>query len=126
MKSIIFVHDFTDPDDPQGRTYKQINASKQHNIPIGALVELDSGARLFVVHHGRDYDMTPLYYMSYDSTDIEQRRKDFKNPGWTGGWPEDALSVVEITAPSAAAEQSDKIENGIVCPDCGARIAGWP
>ena len=99
---LVIVHDLIDPDDPQGRTYKEVNATKQHNIPIGALVELPTGARLFVVHHGRDCDMTPLYYMSYDRTDTEGRVSRFRNPSWTGGYSEDALTV--ITPPPSPGE----------------------
>lgn len=61
--------DLCDPNDSQGRTYRQINGAKQHAVPLGALVELKEGARLFVVDLGRDFDMTPLYYLSYDPED---------------------------------------------------------
>jgi hypothetical protein len=58
------VADLVDPDDPQGRTYRQVNAAKTHGIALGALVELEEGgARLFVVKLGRDCDQTPLYWL---------------------------------------------------------------
>lgn len=43
------------------KTGKEVNAEKIHKIPIGALVEIKTGVRLFVVYHGRDCDQTPLY-----------------------------------------------------------------
>lgn len=92
---VMMLHDLPDPDDPQGRTYKQINAERQHTIPLGALVELPNGSRLFVVCHERDCDMTPLYYLSYDPEDTTQKVEGFKNRGWTGGWPEDSLKVID-------------------------------
>lgn len=58
-----------------GKTYKEENLEKTHNIPIGALVEVDfddsfledpvSGLRLWVVAHERDCDGTPLYALSH-------------------------------------------------------------
>jgi hypothetical protein len=58
------IADLQDPADPQGRSYRQINAEKKHAIPLGALVELEDGERLYVAHHGRDCDQTPLYGLS--------------------------------------------------------------
>lgn len=92
------VHDLVDPDDKQGRTFKQINSEKKHNIPLGALVEIDCpeqprnhGVRLFVVNLGRDCDQTPLYWLSGE--------KDFEDRGlfnkWYGGWPEESLKVIK-------------------------------
>jgi hypothetical protein len=92
--TLLFVADLVDPDDPEGRTYRQVNTEKQHAIPIGALVELEGGARLFVVHHGRDCDMTPLYWLSTDQDDTEPRRPGFLNHGWIGGYPEESLRVI--------------------------------
>lgn len=38
---------------------------KKHNIPIGSLVELANGARVFVIKHTRDCDgETPLYSLA--------------------------------------------------------------
>ncbi len=45
---------------------KKINAEKKHSIPIGSLVELPNGARLFVVDYRRDCDQSPLYCLSWD------------------------------------------------------------
>ena len=95
MTILINIADLRDPDDPQGRSYRQVNAEKTHSIPIGALVELENGARLFVVHHGRDCDQTPLYWLSADEDDTEQERAGWMNYGWTGGYSEDSLTVID-------------------------------
>lgn len=95
MQHFTFIHDFVDQTDPQGRTYKQINTSKSHDIPIGTLIELVSGVRLFVVFHGRDCDMTPLYYLCHRQTDTEQKESGFRNPEWLGGFPQGTLTIVD-------------------------------
>lgn len=93
---IINVADLVNPNDPEGRTYRQINAAKKHAIPIGALVEdIDTGVRLFVVKHGRDCDMTPLYYLSANRDDTEQKDPRFLNRGWVGGYSETYLRIVK-------------------------------
>lgn len=70
---------------------------KAHNIPIGTLVELESGARLFVVYHAHDCDahQTPLYSLSARKDDVVKERKDFYNASWLNGLPEESLTVVE-------------------------------
>lgn len=66
-QTILFnIADLRDPDDPQGRSYREVNAAKVHRYPIGALVEFNHGPRLWVVHHGRDCDQTPLYSLSFN------------------------------------------------------------
>lgn len=72
MTQFINIADIVDPDDPQGRTYREQNIQKFHNIPMGALVEILSGARLFVVYRGRDCDQTPLYWLCADPTSTLQ------------------------------------------------------
>jgi hypothetical protein len=94
MTYLVNIADLRDPDDPQGRSYREINRAKQHTIPIGALVQLKSGTRLFVVYQGRDCDQTPLYWLSTDEGDTKQEREGRMNRGWSGGWPEDSLTVV--------------------------------
>jgi hypothetical protein len=109
MKPFNMIYDAKDPDDPQGRTYRQVNAAKQHNIPLGALVEVvpspdkdysrdeyKNGIRLFVVHHARDCDMTPLYCLASDPDDTEQKRSGFYNSTWDCGYPEESLKVIEL------------------------------
>jgi hypothetical protein len=88
------VADLVNPDDPQGRTYRQINATKTHKIPLGSLVELRSGVRLFVVNHNRDCDETPLYYLSHDKDDIIPKSKNFRNESWIGGYDEESLTLI--------------------------------
>jgi hypothetical protein len=80
------VADFIDPGDPKGRTYREVNAAKQHDIPLGALVELDTGERLRVMKLTRDCDQTPLYSIGVtDSADWT----------WLHGYPDWCLTVVE-------------------------------
>jgi hypothetical protein len=95
MNKIMNLADMVDTSDPQRRTYRQINAAKTHSIGIGALVEMDSGVRAFVVHLGRDCDQTPLYYLSIDEDDTEVKREGFRNPSWYGGVSEDYLVPVK-------------------------------
>lgn len=95
-KYFINVADLKDPNDPQGRSYREINAEKLHNIPIGALVEItDTGVRLFVVHQGRDCDQTPLYWLSADQDDTKENNPGWMNGSWTGGYPEESLQVIK-------------------------------
>jgi hypothetical protein len=71
MVEFINIADLTDPNDPQIRSYREVNTEKTHNIPIGALVELESGARAFVVKHTRDCDQTPLYALAVGPDDCQ-------------------------------------------------------
>lgn len=99
MTVLINIADLRDPRDPQGRSYRQVNAEKPHNIPLGALVELPSGVRLFVVHHGRDCDQTPLYYLSPDSDDTTEERPGWRNRSWSGGYSEISLTPIYNVIP---------------------------
>lgn len=107
------IADMVCPHDPQKRTYREINGAKQHIIPIGALVEIlrcddhpyKNGCRLFVVHHGRDCDMTPLYYLSADETDTKETMHGYRNVGWTGGYSDRSLMVVELPPDMRPPEQ---------------------
>lgn len=90
MPNIKMLHDFKDPSNPQGRSYKEVNSSKKHSIPIGTLVELKDGVRLWVVAHTRDCDQTPLYELcAYKE---EQVNNSFRNPKWHGGYAEESLT----------------------------------
>ena len=61
--TLINIADLVDPG--TGKTYRQMNLEKRHNIPTGALVEIcDCGVRLFVAWQGRDCDGTPLYWLT--------------------------------------------------------------
>lgn len=92
-EKVVMIHDLEYPG--TGRSYKQVNTEKSHNFPIGSLVELENGCRLFVVKHGRDCDMTPLYYLSVDKGDIEQEREGFINRSWVGGYSEYGLRLIK-------------------------------
>lgn len=104
MTTFINIADCVDPDDPRGRTYRQINAAKVHGIPLGALVEIShlddpspmDGARLFVVSHNRDCDGTPLYGLCADPEDTVVQRKGFANPKWHHGYGEESLAVIRL------------------------------
>lgn len=103
MPTFVFIHDCVCPDDPQGRTYKEINAEKGHNIPLGALVERPDGVRAFVVQHTRDCDMTPLYELSSRKEDVGKTSVEcgawsihIRAPHWDGGFCEDNLTVVSL------------------------------
>ena len=96
----------SDAKDPAtGKTYREINLEKKHNIPLGSLVETSiyeneyaSGMRLWVVSHDRDFDDTPLYGLSF--------KRDWKPCSGLNfeklfdmqvdrGYPEDCLTVIE-------------------------------
>lgn len=100
MVEIVNVADLRDPGDPQGRSFRQVNAEKTHGIPEGALVELDSGARLFVAHLGRDCDQTPLYWLAPGTFDWEKTEPAYESAyrnwrmKWVGGYSEESLLVV--------------------------------
>ena len=87
-KNIVIVNlaDMIDPNDSKGRSYREVNAEKQHKINIGTLVELENGARLFVAKHARDCDQTPLYSLGID---IEDKYS------WIHGYPEESLRRIE-------------------------------
>jgi hypothetical protein len=91
-----FYHicDFVDKE--TGKTSREMNAELQHKIPIGALVEDETGVRLFVVHHNRDCDMTPLYCLGADPEDTKQEREGFANHKWITGYPEYCLKVIRL------------------------------
>lgn len=96
MTPIINIADLTDRTDPQGRTFRQINAAKAHCIAVGTLVEIEGGARMFVVYQGRDCDQTPLYWLSPDKDNVEIRQPGFMNFGWHGGYAEESLKPIHF------------------------------
>jgi hypothetical protein len=116
---MMFIHDLVDRTDPQGRTYRQVNAEKQHQIPIGALVEIVSpdteypndseGVRLFVVKHSRDCDQTPLYCLCHDPDDTIVEQEGFGNRKWVMGYSEESLKVIRLPEPM----RSDGIHPGL-------------
>jgi len=52
-----------------GKTIKENNTAIKHSIPIGTLVEIETGVRLFILKHHRDCDGTPLYSIGIDEED---------------------------------------------------------
>jgi hypothetical protein len=98
---IINVADLKDPNDPQGRSYREVNAAQQHKYPVGTLVEKEDGCRAWVVKHSRDCDRTPLYVLSLEKDDTEPRYDSIglANHGWSGGWSEESLTPVVPNAP---------------------------
>lgn len=88
MIEIINVADLTDPNDPQRRTYREVNREKVHKIPLGTLVELETGERLFVKQHTRDCDMSPLYSIGVGDHDGSLF-------GTVHGYDEESLTVVQ-------------------------------
>jgi hypothetical protein len=64
MPIIINVADL---DSGNGKTYREENNEKAHSFEIGQLVEIHGQIRLFVAHHGRDCDGTPLYALTHQN-----------------------------------------------------------
>ena len=79
--------DCVDPRDSQGRTYREVNRARVHAIPVGTLVELENGERLYVKKHRRDCDQTPLY-------SIGMLHDDGPFSKWSNGYPEESLMPV--------------------------------
>lgn len=82
-----FVADLKDPNDQQGRSYREVNRDKRHNISLGSLVEINNGARAFVVKHTRDCDQTPLYSLAIDPDDC--------NFSMDHGYGEESLKTIK-------------------------------
>ena len=95
MATIINVADLTDPSDPQGRTYRQVNAEKPHAIPLGTLVELETGERLRVMAHTRDCDQTPLYSIGFSDQGCGE---EYEKTKWHHGYCDESLTVVTPNA----------------------------
>lgn len=94
MVTIINIADIKDPDDPDGRSYREVNHAKKHAIKVGQLVELDDGVRLWVVMQTRDCDGTPLYTLCHDKNDTIQGEGFFANIKWIHGYSDGGLVVV--------------------------------
>lgn len=93
---LINIADLCDPNDPEGRSYRQVNAAKVHKYPIGALVEFNHGPRLWVVYHARDCDQTPLYCLCFDPYDTQKEFKNFYNRNWVTGISEESLTLIRM------------------------------
>ena len=104
---VINVADLKNP--KTGKTYREENNERIHNIPLGSLVEIDfddrylespkNGLRLFVVSHDRDCDGTPLYSLSFDKNwephMFGERFKTFARWAIDSGYSEDSLKVIK-------------------------------
>ena len=89
------------PNPKTGKSYREENLEKQHNIPLGSLVEIDdpeNPLRLYVVEHVRDFDGTPLYSLSFDKDwNSEMYGKEFRKLARfrvDQGYPEEALKML--------------------------------
>ncbi len=90
MIEMINVADLKDPNDQQGRTYRQVNNATPHKYGLGVLVELSNGVRLFTAKHTRDCDGTPLYSLT-----LESGKGDYLNERlWVHGYSEDGVRLV--------------------------------
>lgn len=103
---LINIADIKNPE--TGKTYREENNEKIHNIPLGTLVEVDfddsylenpkKGLRLFVVQHDRDCDGTPLYSLSFDKNwkpgMFGEQFKTFARWAIDSGYPEYCLRIV--------------------------------
>jgi hypothetical protein len=90
------ISDLKDPIDPQGRSYREVNTAKTHKYPLGALVEMMHGPRLWIVHHQRDCDDTPLYCLSANPTNTKIEKAGFYNDPWVTGIPEESLTFIRM------------------------------
>lgn len=86
----VFIADLTNPDDPQGRTYRQINNATPHKFGLYVLVELENGVRLFTADQTRDCDGTPLYSLTPESKGEHPLNEIL----WTYGYSEDGMKAV--------------------------------
>lgn len=91
QKKIFMIHDIIESN---GKTIKENNLEKRHNISIGALVELilqnddeydSKGVRLYVKRHTRDCDGTPLYSLGLNS---------YHETNQYHGYPEESLRKI--------------------------------
>lgn len=94
--SFVMIADLIDPDDPQGRSFRQINAAKQHAIPIGTLVEVEeTGERLYVTDYQRDCDETPMYLLTMHQY-LDETNELIRQARRFGGFGEESLKVIRL------------------------------
>jgi hypothetical protein len=102
--AFIIPHRLVDPDDPQGRTYREINLAKPHAFALGTLVEIvewdedeyvqRKGVRLFVVGHNRDCDGSPIYSLSDNGREVGLFDDSCDTMHWINGVGEEWLRAV--------------------------------
>lgn len=95
MVEFINIADLKDPNDANGRSYREINNAKIHRFKVGELVEIDHGVRVFIALQTRDCDGTPLYCLTPKKDDYAQITKGFANHNWLNGWSEDSMKRVK-------------------------------
>jgi len=83
---MINIYDLKDPDDPEGRTYRELNNARMHSFEVGDLVEIEGGVRLFVAKQTRDCDGTPLYSLTHD-VEVDPYNQRY----WLRGFSEDCM-----------------------------------
>lgn len=115
---------YSDIVEDNGKTIRENNLEKQHDLPVGTLVEVKYDefhgdgacskvhARLWVALQGRDCDGTPLYWLSPDKPPYtDEVRLYYPEQGiyfnaavsrsivhrFKGGFARDRLTVVEVT-----------------------------
>jgi hypothetical protein len=73
------------------------NCEMEHKFPIGSLVEIRNGVRLFVIMHTRDCDGTPLYVLTAFKEDLENIAwsEKHKSHNFIGGISEEEMRLVE-------------------------------
>ena len=67
------------------QTYRQQNEAKNHFFNIDQLVEIESGARLFIAKQTRDCDGTPLYSLT----------PEIDSGVYIRGYPEEGMKAVK-------------------------------
>jgi hypothetical protein len=105
-----------------GKTIRQNNQEKTHDIPIGTLVEVKydkwhskgacvkTHARLWVWSHDRDCDGTPLYSLSPNSHDLFEGAKIILPSGF---WGDGSKWAVETSIKNSIAKNIlNNVENG--------------
>lgn len=124
-KNPVMVINVADIVEENGKTIRQNNLEKTHDIPIGTLVEVKFDewhgdgacekvhARLWVVSHDRDCDGTPLYSLSkykdlmFVNGSLKYRGEDgwwIKEEvvlrianDWHTGYSRESLTPIEVT-----------------------------
>ncbi len=104
---MFMIHDIVEPN---GKTIKENKLEEHHKIPVGTLVEVkyDSWhgdgacekvhARLWVVHHARDCDGTPLYVLGkYRGVVFDPMSPHLYAWGTVNGICEEQITPVEVT-----------------------------
>lgn len=104
---------FSEIVESNGKTIRENNLKKEHQICIGSLVEVKydnwygNGAcskrcdRLFVVEHTRDCDGTPLYTLASSNEYLTNNQDSFFTKcaiyKTEHGFSEETLTVIELT-----------------------------